>query len=95
MIIKWIFNVSLMFLLLSIFTMIYRIVKGPATLERVQALDALGVYLIAGAAVFSILQRSTAYFEFILLLGILSFIVTIAFAKFVERGVVIEREQSD
>jgi multicomponent Na+:H+ antiporter subunit F len=30
----------------------------------------------------------------ILLIGILSFIGTIAFARFIERGVVIERKQS-
>lgn len=95
MIIKWILNFSILFLIFSIFAAIYRLVKGPTAPERIQALDALGIYLIAGAGIFSVLQRSTAFFEIILLLGILSFIVTIAFAKYIEKGVVIDRNESD
>ena len=95
MIIKIILFISLILIIISVFATIYRIVKGPTSPERIQALDALGIYIIAGVAVFSILQRSTAYFEVILLLGILSFIVTIALSKFIERGVVIERNEDD
>lgn len=92
MLIKTILSISLLLILLSMAAMIYRIAKGPSVPERLQALDALSIYIIAGVAIFSILKRSTAYFEVILLLGILSFIVTIAFSKFIERGVVIERD---
>lgn len=95
MIINTILYISLILIIFCVFATIYRIVKGPTSTERIQALDALGIYIIAGVAVFSILQRSTAYFEVILLLGILSFIVTIAFARFIERGVVIERNNND
>jgi multicomponent Na+:H+ antiporter subunit F len=91
MIINTILFISLILIIFCVFATIYRIVKGPTSPERIQALDALGIYIIAGVAIFSILQRSTAYFEVILLLGILSFIVTIAFSKFIERGVIIER----
>lgn len=93
--IKWILFSSLCFLTLSILATIYRLIKGPSPSERVQALDVLGIYMIAGIAIFSVLLRSTAFFEVMLLLGILSFIGTIAFARFIERSVVIERKQSD
>jgi multicomponent Na+:H+ antiporter subunit F len=86
---------SLLFLTLSVLAIIYRLVAGPTASERVQALDALGIYLIACVAVFSVVLRSTAFFEVILLFGILSFIGTIALARYIERGVVIERQQSD
>ncbi|HHU16919.1 MAG: Na(+)/H(+) antiporter subunit F1 [Anaerovoracaceae bacterium] len=95
MIINTILFISLILIIFCVLATIYRIVKGPSSTERIQALDALGIYIIAGVAVFSILQRSTAYFEVILLLGILSFIVTIAFARFIERGVVIERNNNN
>lgn len=85
---------SLLFLTISIFAIIYRLVKGPSAPDRVQALDALGINLISGVAIFSVLLRNTGFFEVILLIGILSFIGTIAFARFIERGVVIERKQS-
>jgi len=86
---------SLIFLTLSIMGTTYRLVKGPSAPDRVQALDALGINLISAVAIFSVLQRSTGFFEVILLIGILSFIGTIAFARFIERGVVIERRKSD
>lgn len=86
---------SIIFLTFSILATIYRLVKGPSAPDRVQALDALGINLIAGVAIFSVLLRSTAFFEVILLIGILSFIGTIAFARYIERGVVIEHEHSE
>ena len=83
---------SLILLILSILANIYRLVKGPSDPDRIQALDALGINLISGVAIFSVLLRNTGFFEVILLIGILSFIGTIAFARFIERGVVIERK---
>lgn len=86
---------SLFFLTFSIFAIIYRLVKGPSAPDRIQALDALGINIISGVAIFSVLLRNTGFFEVILLIGILSFIGTIAFARFIERGVVIERKHSE
>jgi multicomponent Na+:H+ antiporter subunit F len=86
---------SLVFLSFAIFATVYRLVKGPTAPDRVQALDALGINLLSGVAIFSVLIRSTGFFEVILLIGILSFIGTIAFARYMERGVVIERKHSD
>lgn len=86
---------SLFFLTFSIIATIYRLVKGPSASDRVQSLDALGINIISGVAVFSVLLRSTGFFEVILLIGILSFIGTIAFARYIERGVVIERKHPE
>lgn len=86
---------SLGFLTLSVLATIYRLVKGPSAPDRVQALDTLGITIISGVAIFSVILRSTGFFEVILLIGILSFIGTIAFSRFLERGVVIERKQSE
>lgn len=86
---------SLVFLTISILATIYRLVKGPSAPDRVQALDALGISIISGVAIFSVILRNTGFFEVILLIGILSFIGTIAFSRFLERGVVIERKQSE
>jgi multicomponent Na+:H+ antiporter subunit F len=83
--------ISLILLTLSILAAIYRIVKGSSTPDRVQALDFIGINLIAGIAIVSVLLRTHAFLDIILLLGILSFVGTIAFARFMERGVVIER----
>ncbi|BAE85970.1 Na(+)/H(+) antiporter subunit F1 [Desulfitobacterium hafniense] len=91
----WVIFLSLCFSTLSILITIYRCLKGPTASDRVQALDVLGINIIAAVAVFSVFLRTTAFFEVILLIGILSFIGTIAFARFIERGIVIERQHSD
>ncbi|WP_428908881.1 Na(+)/H(+) antiporter subunit F1 [Niallia sp. Krafla_26] len=88
---KMILITSLVMITLSILAAIYRAVKGPSTADRVQALDFIGTNIIASIAIFSIILHTHAFFDVILLIGILSFVGTIAFARYVERGVVIER----
>ncbi|MCJ7840082.1 Na(+)/H(+) antiporter subunit F1 [Lederbergia sp. NSJ-179] len=74
---------------------LYRIIKGPSIPDRVIALDMIGVNLIAVIAVISIALKTKAFLEVILVIGILSFISTIAFSKFIERGVIIERKRNE
>ena len=71
---------------------VLRIILGPSLPDRVLALDVIGVNLIATIAVVSVLMNTKAFLEVILILGILSFIGTIAFSKFIERGVIVERK---
>ncbi|MEF2968580.1 Na(+)/H(+) antiporter subunit F1 [Paenibacillus sp. M1] len=93
MIFDTIMIISLCILMLAILVNLYRIVKGPSGADRVQALDSIGINLIASIAVFSVFLHTHAFFDLILLIGILSFIGTVAFARFIERGVVIERKR--
>ncbi|MFD4816576.1 MULTISPECIES: Na(+)/H(+) antiporter subunit F1 [Peribacillus] len=72
---------------------LYRLIKGPSVPDRVVALDAMGINLIAIVALASIVMDTSAYLEAILLLGILSFIGTVAFAKFLEKGEIIENDR--
>ena len=83
--------ICLIALILSIVTAIYRVYKGPSITDRVMALDNIGINIIAMIAVLSMYFRTTAYLDIILLLGILSFVGTIAFARYIERGVVIKK----
>lgn len=72
---------------------VIRIILGPSMPDRVIALDMIGVNLIATIAVVSIMLKTKAFLEVILILGILSFVGTIAFSKFIERGVIVERKR--
>lgn len=89
-----ILKISLFLLVLSILAALYRVIKGPSTADRVQALDTISIIIIAGVAIYSVLFDSHAILEVILLIGILSFVGTIAFARFIERGVVIVRKRT-
>ncbi|WP_087973755.1 Na(+)/H(+) antiporter subunit F1 [Oceanobacillus rekensis] len=73
----------------------YRIIAGPSLPDRVVALDMIGVMLVSSIAIISVLQGTKAYLEVILILAILAFISTIAFSKYIERGVIIERKRDN
>nr|WP_050616229.1 Na(+)/H(+) antiporter subunit F1 [Bacillus testis] len=79
---------------LSMLALLYRVIKGPSIPDRVIALDAMGINLIAVIALISILLDTYAFLEVILLLGILAFIGTIAFAKYLEKGEIIEYDRN-
>ncbi|MEJ9279494.1 MULTISPECIES: Na(+)/H(+) antiporter subunit F1 [Ureibacillus] len=84
--------ISLVLFMVAIALHLIRIIKGPTMPDRAIALDTIGVNLISSMAILSILLKTTAFLEAILILGILAFIGTIAFSKYIERGVIIERK---
>lgn len=86
---------SLFFLAISLLAALYRLIRGQSIPDRIMALDAIGVNIIAVVAVLSIWQDTDVFMEVILVIGILSFIGTIALTKFIERGVVIESKRDD
>ncbi|MEC3757731.1 Na(+)/H(+) antiporter subunit F1 [Bacillus halotolerans] len=81
--------------IMAVSTLLYvvRVIKGPTVPDRVVALDAIGINLIAMTALVSILLNTSIFLDIILLLGILSFIGTIAFSKFLEKGEIIENDR--
>lgn len=85
---------SIILITLAMILIIYRLVKGPNPSDRVVALDTIGVCLISLVGLFSIIVETSFFLEIILLLAILSFIGTIAFSKFIEKGDIIERDNS-
>lgn len=74
--------------------LLYRLIKGPTVADRVVALDALGVALVSIVALLSLIIGTEFFLEIILLLSILSFIGTTAFAKFIERGEIFDRNDN-
>ncbi|MDD4775815.1 MAG: Na(+)/H(+) antiporter subunit F1 [Syntrophomonas sp.] len=87
-------GLALFLLAISVTILLHRIIKGPSMPDRVLALDAIGIHLIAMMAVLSISLRTSAFFEIMLLLAILSFIGTVALTKFIERGVLVEYDRN-
>ena len=83
---------SLVLFSITIAIAVIRIILGPSMPDRVIGLDMIGVNMIAMIAVISVVMNTKAFLEVILILGILSFIGTIAFSKFIERGVIVERK---
>lgn len=91
--IETILTISLILFGVAIAITFVRIILGPSFPDRVIAMDVIGVNLISSMAILSLLFETKAFLEVILILGILAFISTIAFSKFLERGVIIERKR--
>lgn len=84
--------ISLLIIVLSIIGLLIRIIIGPSTPDRLIALDAIGVVIISATALLSVLFGTGFFMEIILLIAIMSFIGTIAFSKFIEKGEIIDRD---
>ena len=68
----------------------FRILWGPRAQDRVLGLDSLYVNTMLLLVAFGIQTSSTLYFEAALIIALLGFVSTVALAKFLLRGEVIE-----
>lgn len=93
--IDYILKAALVLFMVAIALSLVRVIKGPSLPDRAIALDTIGVNLISAMAIISIVLKTKAFLEAILILGILAFIGTIAFSKYIERGVIVERKSAD
>ena len=68
----------------------FRMVRGPRAQDRVLALDTLYVTAMLLLLVFGIGSGTTFYIEAAIAIGLIGFVATVALAKFLMRGEVIE-----
>lgn len=67
-----------------------RLAWGPRAQDRVLALDTLYINAMLIMLTFGMRQGNVIYFEAALVIGMLGFVATVALAKFLMRGEVIE-----
>ncbi|AKC76722.1 Na(+)/H(+) antiporter subunit F1 [Staphylococcus sp. EG-SA-6] len=89
---KIIMIIALIVVAISMLAMFVRIIKGPTLADRILALDAIGLQLMACIALYSIFIGSEYLLVAILLIGILAFLGTAVFSKYMDKGKVIERD---
>ncbi|MBO1199379.1 Na+/H+ antiporter Mnh1 subunit F [Staphylococcus simiae] len=85
--------IALIIVVISMLLMLIRVILGPSLADRVVALDAIGLQLMAVIALFSILLDISYMIVVIMLIGILAFLGTAVFSKFMDKGKVIEHDQ--
>ena len=81
---------ALILLGLALVCAAFRIVRGPRAQDRVLGMDALYLNGMLIAVVHGMRTGSDLYFEAALIIGMLGFAATVALAKFLMRGEVIE-----
>ena len=69
---------------------LWRVVRGPDLPDRILALDTLYVNSIALLVLFGVYLDTTIYFEAALLIAMMGFVGTVAIAKYLLRGDIIE-----
>jgi multicomponent K+:H+ antiporter subunit F len=67
-----------------------RLIIGPTTGDRILALDTMVINAIGLIVLLGIAQGTSVYFEVTLLVAMLGFVSTVAYARFVLRGDIIE-----
>lgn len=72
-----------------------RLVRGPSVADRVLALDAMVVFGIGLIALLAIDTRHSAYLDVAIALGLVGFLATVAFARFIEQSSRRERGEHD
>ena len=69
---------------------VYRLILGPDAPDRVLALDTLYINAIALIILLGITLNTRMYLEAALLIAVMGFVGTVAMAKYLKRGSVIE-----
>lgn len=70
----------------SVLLVLLRLVRGPDLANRVVALDILSVLAVGIAASAAVLSGDDVYLDVALILSLLAFVSTVAFARFAEQG---------
>ncbi|WEZ82466.1 K+/H+ antiporter subunit F [Rhizobium sp. 32-5/1] len=86
----WSILLSQVILGLAMACALFRMVRGPRAQDRILGLDALYINAMLLLLTFGMRTANTIYFEAALIIALLGFVSSIAFAKFLMRGEVIE-----
>lgn len=89
-IIFWSLFATQLMLVIAIGCTVYRLLVGPRAQDRILATDALYLNSLMLLLTFGMRTGNIMYFEAALIIALLSFVGTVALAKFLMRGEVIE-----
>ena len=87
---SWALDVAAVVVALTVLLCSWRLLRGPELPDRILALDTLYVGLVALIILLDIRFDSKLLFEAALIVAMLGFVSTVALARYVTRGDVIE-----
>jgi multicomponent K+:H+ antiporter subunit F len=88
--IEWALNIALAAIGLAIALCGWRLMRGPSAVDRVLALDTLYINVVALVILLGIRRETPLLFEAALIVAMLGFASTVALARYLSRGDVIE-----
>jgi len=75
---------------LAMLLALWRLLRGPDVPDRILALDTMYINAVAFIVLIGVRTGSTAYFEAALLIALFGFVATVALARYVLRGDVLD-----
>jgi multicomponent K+:H+ antiporter subunit F len=87
---NWALTIAFVAVALSQIMSMVRLVIGPDAGDRILALDTMVVNVIGLIVLLGISQGTSLYFEVSLIIAMLGFVSTVAYARFILRGDIIE-----
>jgi multicomponent K+:H+ antiporter subunit F len=75
---------------LALLLCLWRLLRGPEATDRVLALDTMYVNVVALVVLLGLRDGSSVYFEAALLIALLGFASTVALARYLSRGDIVE-----
>lgn len=79
-------NAVMAMLCVALFLAFWRLLRGPSLPDRVVALDLIALISIGVIALYDIVTNDTVFLDVAIVLGLVAFLGTVAFARYVERG---------
>ncbi|MDP5209772.1 MULTISPECIES: monovalent cation/H+ antiporter complex subunit F [unclassified Microbulbifer] len=79
-------SISSLMLLLALVMCFLRIALGPTLADRVVALDVLNILAVAYCALLAIASAQPVYLDAAIALALVAFLVSVAFARFIEKS---------
>ena len=83
-------DIALAMLALAMLLCLFRLLRGPSMADRILALDTLYINSLAGLMVAGVRLEDPTFFDAAIVIGMLGFVGTLAFAKYLLRGDIIE-----
>jgi multicomponent K+:H+ antiporter subunit F len=88
--IDFVIPIAFSMIMLALLLNLWRLLRGPTSVDRVVALDTMYVNSLALLVLLGVWRGNSLYFEAGLVIAMLGFVGTIALAKFMFRGRIIE-----
>lgn len=79
-------DITLGILILAMFLAFVRLVRGPSLPARVVALDMMGSLAVGIIAVYSVATRQPIFLDVAIVLALIGFLGTVAFAHYIGKG---------
>jgi multicomponent Na+:H+ antiporter subunit F len=79
--------ISLCMMGVAILLAAVRLIRGPSLPDRVIALDLISILVAGATAIYAIASGQAAYLDVATILALISFLGTVAFARYIEKQV--------